>query len=187
MPMQHQHLLEALRIYGTRHPEEVEIVSRFREFVSSQPDCFRRELPCGHITGSAWIVNRAGNQVLLTHHRKLGIWVQPGGHCDGNPDVLATALREAVEESGLSPLEPLSSEIFDLDVHQIPERGAEPAHLHWDVRYALLHDGDGRYQVSPESHDLAWVPLERITDFSQDESLLRMARKWQHDQFRLAR
>jgi 8-oxo-dGTP pyrophosphatase MutT (NUDIX family) len=177
--MHRQPLLDALHVYAPRHPAEAEVVARFIAFVQAEPDCFRRELLHGHLTGSAWIVNRTGDQVLLTHHRKLGIWVQPGGHCDGDPDVLATALREAAEESGLDPLSPISTDIFDLDVHEIPQRGAEPAHLHWDVRFALRHDGDGRYEISPESHDLAWVPLDRITEFSQDESLLRMARKWE--------
>jgi 8-oxo-dGTP pyrophosphatase MutT (NUDIX family) len=176
--MDRQPLLDSLQAYALRHPAEAEIARRFIAFVASEPDCFRRELLHGHLTGSAWILNRSGDEVLLTHHRKLGIWVQPGGHCDGDPDVLATALREAFEESGLHPLTPVSSSIFDLDVHEIPQRGAEPAHLHWDVRFALRHDGPGHYQVSPESHNLAWVPLERLTDFSQDESLLRMARKW---------
>lgn len=176
-------LLQSLRAYAPLHPEESGMVERFLAFVESEPDCFHRELLHGHLTGSAWIVNRSGDEVLLTHHRKLGIWVQPGGHCDGDPDVLATALREASEESGLDPLTPVSNAIFDLDVHPIPPRGAEPAHLHWDVRFALRHDGPGHYQISPESHDLAWVPLERLSEFSRDASLHRMARKW-NEQYR---
>lgn len=176
--MHRQPLLDAIRHYALRHPDEAGIVRRFLDFIEAEPDCFRRELRHGHLTGSAWIVNRAGDHVLLTHHRKLGIWVQPGGHCDGEPDVLATSLREAREESGLDPLEPVSRHIFDLDVHEIPARGTEPAHLHWDVRFALRHDGEGIYQVSEESNDLAWAALDRLGDFSHDESLWRMARKW---------
>jgi len=177
--MHRQPLLRAIRRYAQHHSGEEEVITRFIDFIESEPDCFRRELLCGHLTGSAWILNRTGDHVLLTHHRKLDIWVQPGGHCDGNPNILETALREAREESGLDPLEPIFEEIFDLDVHPIPARGAEPAHFHWDVRFALRHDGEGHYEVSPESHDLAWVPLDRLTDFSRDESVLRMARKWE--------
>jgi 8-oxo-dGTP pyrophosphatase MutT (NUDIX family) len=91
---------------------------------------------------------------------------------------LATSWREAREESGLQPLEPVTREIFDLDVHQIPARATESAHLHWDIRFAFHHNGDGAYVISEESHDLAWAPLNDLARFSQDESLLRMARKW---------
>jgi 8-oxo-dGTP pyrophosphatase MutT (NUDIX family) len=176
--MHRRPILDALEEYARRHPDEADVTGRFLGFVAAEPDCFRRELAVGHLTGSAWILDREGRHVLLTHHRKLGIWVQPGGHCDGDPDVLATALREAREESGLHPLEPVSTAIFDLDIHPIPARGHEAAHLHYDVRFALRHAGDGAYRVSEESHDLAWAPLDRLADFSAEESLLRMARKW---------
>ena len=75
----------------------------------------------------------AGDRVLLAHHRKLGRWLQPGGHSDGDPDTLAVALREAREESGLD-VQALDDAIFDLDLHRIPARDREPAHLHFDVR-----------------------------------------------------
>ena len=92
----HRNELKArLAAYRRRWPEESETVARFEAFVDSHPDCFQRSCTIGHITGSAWIVNRAGERVLLTHHRKLGRWLQPGGHSDGDPDTLEVALREA--------------------------------------------------------------------------------------------
>ena len=145
-------------------------------FIDSHPDCFERSCQVGHITGSAWIVNRAGDRVLLTHHRKLGRWLQPGGHSDGDPDTLEVALREAREESGLD-VRALDEAIFDLDVHLIPARGHEPAHYHYDVRF-LVQAMEERFRVSEESCALAWVPADRVGVFTSDESVLRMARKW---------
>ncbi len=111
-------------------------------FIDSHPDCFERSCQVGHITGSAWIVNRAGDRVLLTHHRKLGRWLQPGGHSDGDPDTLEVALREAREESGLD-VRALDEAIFDLDVHLIPARGHEPAHL----KHPLIFSQDGEHSL----------------------------------------
>ena len=171
-------LLEQLRAYRAAHPDEHATSDRFIDFVEEHAECFERELEIGHVTGSAWIVNRAGTHVLLTHHAKLDIWVQLGGHVDGCPDVLESAAREALEESGIPDLEPVSAEIFDLDIHLIPARKTEPAHFHHDVRYAFRATASEDYVVSDESHDLAWVEIARIGDYTAEESMLRMARKW---------
>ena len=95
--------------------QEAATVARFDAFVDSHPDCFHRSCRGGHITGSAWVMDMAGERVLLAHHRKLGRWLQPGGHSDGNPDTLAVALREAREESGLN-VRALDDAIFDINV-----------------------------------------------------------------------
>ncbi len=171
-------LLRAIADYAARHPEEADVATRFLDFVRDHADCFERSLAVGHITGSAWIVDATGGRVLLTHHRKLDRWLQPGGHADGDPDVLAVAMREADEETGLDPLVPEFEGIFDLDVHPIPARREDPEHLHFDVRFALRHPGDGGFTVTEESHDLAWVPLNRLGDYTGEESIHRMARKW---------
>ncbi|MFU8878607.1 MAG: NUDIX domain-containing protein, partial [Wenzhouxiangellaceae bacterium] len=89
----------------------------------------------------------------------------------------AVALREAEEETGLV-VQPVDKAIFDLDVHPIPARGTEPRHFHFDVRFAL-RAGTLDYVVSDESHDLAWVPLKRLGDYSDEPSVLRMAHKWE--------
>ena len=165
-----------LAAYRASRPEESDTVSRFERFIDAHPDCFHRSCRVGHITGSAWVVDAAGERVLLTHHRKLGRWLQLGGHADGDPDTLAVALREAREESGL-PVRAVDEAIFDLDVHRIPARGPEPAHLHFDVRFLVLA-GHDRFRRSDESHALEWVPVDGIDALTKEESVLRMARKW---------
>ena len=165
-----------LGAYRRRWPEESETVARFEAFIDFHPDCFERSCRDGHITGSTWIVNRSGDRVVLTHHRKFGRWLQPGGHSDGDPDTLEVALREAREESGLD-VRAIEETIFDLDVHLIPARDAEPAHYHYDVRF-LVQALKDRFRVSEESLALAWVPTDRVGVFTNDESVLRMARKW---------
>ena len=174
--MHRQPLLDQLTDYQRRHPEEAETVQRFIDFVKRCPDCFERSLLEGHVTGSAWIVDMDGGRVLLTHHRKLDAWLQLGGHADGEADVLAVALKEAREESGLEDFEVLGEGIYDLDIHLIPERKGVPEHYHYDVRY-VLRASETDYVVSEESHDLRWVPLEDVAGLTTDGSMLRMVRK----------
>ena len=174
--MHRRGLRTLLAAYRTRWPGESETLRRFDSFVAAHPDCFDRSCRVGHITGSTWIVDETGERALLTHHRKLGLWLQLGGHCDGDPDTLAVALREAREESGLA-VRALERSIFDLDVHPIPARGRERAHHHFDVRFLVQAEHD-RFTVSEESHALAWVPVNGLDALTDDESVLRMARKW---------
>ena len=150
----------------------------FLRFLHSAPTVFQRTHAPGHFTGSAWLVSADGARVLLTHHRKLGRWLQLGGHADGDPDLAAVALREAEEESGLRGLRVEGDAIFDLDAHVIPARGSDPTHTHWDVRYVVHAGADERYAVSAESLALAWVPVRVLLAPPYDASLQRMARRW---------
>jgi 8-oxo-dGTP pyrophosphatase MutT (NUDIX family) len=179
---QREALLADLRTYGARHPDESATTARFIRFVEEHPDCFYRSLQIGHVTGSAWVVNPAGDHALFTHHRKLGAWLQLGGHADGDPNVRRVALREVMEESGLADLHLLSDQIFDLDIHPIPARPNEPAHLHYDVRYAIRAEGSTELRISSESLDLAWLPVTEVVERALDSSILRMARKWLQEQ-----
>jgi 8-oxo-dGTP pyrophosphatase MutT (NUDIX family) len=176
--MHRNDLLRKLADYEGAWPDESETIQQFSAFVTDHPDCFERHLSIGHVTGSAWVVNQAGTHVLLTHHKKLNKWLQLGGHVDGNADILDAALREAREESGLNKLEPVGSEIFDIDIHLIPERKQEAAHYHHDIRFVFQATGSETYIVSDESHDLAWVEIRNLRKFTDEESMLRMARKW---------
>lgn len=177
--MKRDPLMALLQDYRGRYPEERVMVDRAIAFVAAHEDCFERSLAIGHVTGSAWVVNPVGTHVLLTHHRKLNRWFQPGGHADGDPDILRVALREAEEETGLAA-EPVDRRLFDVDIHVIPARGAEPAHDHVDMRFAVRVDDARPFVVSAESHDLAWVSIGRLTDYTREESMLRMAAKWLH-------
>ena len=176
--MHRKDLLQKLAAYQIRCPKEQTTAHQLVEFVAAHTDCFERSLSVGHITGSAWVVNRAGTHVLLTHHKKLNQWFQLGGHADGDSNILRVALQEVQEESGLAAFAPVSGEIFDIDIHLIPKRKNEPAHHHHDIRFAVQATGSEDYVVSDESHNLAWVEIENLARFTTEASMLRMAEKW---------
>jgi 8-oxo-dGTP pyrophosphatase MutT (NUDIX family) len=180
-PVPRAALLALLARYLERHPGEAASVGRVRRLVAEHEDCFERTCVPGHITASAWILSADLRSVLLTHHRKLGRWLQLGGHADGDADTLAVALREAREESGMQDFRVIAEGDpalpLDVDVHAIPARGAEPAHLHHDLRYLLVAAPGQELVVSSESHALRWVERARLRELSVEPSLLRMERK----------
>lgn len=171
-------LAAALAAYRRAHPEEAGTIDLFLEFLQSSDDAFERRHMVGHFTGSAWLVSGDGSRALLMHHRKLDRWLQPGGHADGDRDLARVALREAEEETGLAGLR-VEPGILDVDRHQIPARGAEPAHWHYDVRYVVRAGASETFAINEESLDMAWREVDALAeDPDADASIRRMARKW---------
>jgi 8-oxo-dGTP pyrophosphatase MutT (NUDIX family) len=171
-------LAAALTAYAARWPQEAGTVALFEQLLADAENPFLRQRAAGHYTASCWLVDRTGCRVLLTHHRKLGLWLQLGGHADGQRELHLAALREAEEESGLNGLQ-VVDEIFDLDRHWIPEHKGVPAHWHYDVRFVVHAGEDEDYAVSEESLDLAWRTIaELAVDDAADASVRRMAGKW---------
>lgn len=146
-------------------------------FIQNNPNCFSRKLLTGHVNGSAWIVDSEMRMALLTHHTKLDKWLQLGGHSDEDPNTLNVAQREAIEESGLKKILPVLQEIFDIDVHPIPEKGDEPEHLHYDIRFIFTANSEEELVISNESKDLRWVEIDAISALNTSESLIRMVTK----------
>ncbi len=143
----------------------------------------------GHLTASALVVSPNFDKVLLMLHAKLGKWLQLGGHVDGDKDLSASALREAREESGRNEItlyrweecvlgERYSSPLpFDIDIHEIPARKAETAHLHFDLRFLCLLDDKLIPERNEESHDLRWLTLAEARELTDEPSMLRQFAK----------
>ena len=127
----------------------------------------------GFLTASCLLWSHDGARVLLHHHRKLGLWLQFGGHCDGEGDTREVALRETVEESGIAP-SALTETPVDFDIHTIPARPGEPEHVHLDVRYLAVAPQGAREALSEESLALAWLTPTEALERGVDESLRRM-------------
>ena len=174
--MKRNALLHLLNAYNPSE-QEIQFKREVIEFINNNPNCFERSLEIGHITGSAWLINKKGTHALLMHHAKLDRWVQLGGHCDGNADVLAVAIKEAQEESGIMNIMPMSSAIFDIDIHLIPENPKENAHYHYDVRFLLKVASDEEIVKNSESKELRWIAKGDQLPTSSP-SVVRMHKKW---------
>lgn len=164
--------------YRERHPGQASLVDEFEALRSEGRPAFQRARLAGHFTASAFLVSEDGRRALLLHHAKLDRWLQPGGHSDGDTDLASVALREAEEETGLRELR-VETDIFDIDRHRIPARGAEPEHWHYDVRYVVRCTGDETPRINSESRAFAWRPIVDLAgDGSLDPSIRRMAARW---------
>jgi len=146
-------------------------------FESKGPLAFTRENLDAHFTASAWILNVNTRSVLLLHHKKLNKWLQPGGHADGEMDLEKVARKEAKEETNLDNLTLYSHNIFDIDIHLIPERKGIPTHYHYDVRFAYFCPDKERTQINHESNSYKWIKTNDIKTLTNESSIIRMAQK----------
>jgi len=176
--MHRNYLLQLLDEYQPLYQEEIVAKEKIISFVKTYSDCFERSLEVGHITASAWLLNKQATHALLMHHAKLNLWVQLGGHCDGNSNVLEVAIKEAQEESGIMDIQPISSAIFDIDVHLIPANAKEKAHYHYDIRFLLQVKNDKKIIQNNESKELRWVTQDKTQLPTKQLSVERMFTKW---------
>ena len=149
-------------------------------FLDAREDACRRACVPGHITASAIVVSHAGDEVLLTLHPRLGRWVQLGGHCeDDDADILAAALREATEESGIAGLT-LDPHLAAIHVHPVTcSLGVPTRHL--DLQFIARAPADATIAISDESLDLRWWPIGELPDGVDDglANLVAVARSRQ--------
>lgn len=175
--MNRESFLEQLHQYKTDYREEQEFVPLFIDILS-YPNAYERSLLERHLTASAWVIHPDQQQVLLLHHAKLNRWLQPGGHADGDEDLLAVARKEVEEETGLKDLDMIGDVFFDLDIHTIPARKGVPEHDHYDVRFAFIARDYEQIQGNHESNGLEWVPWDQVEKLAGGEaSIVRMVEK----------
>jgi 8-oxo-dGTP pyrophosphatase MutT (NUDIX family) len=148
---------------------------RILDFIDAHPDALLRTCTEGHLTGSALVVDPASRQVLLLFHSKVQRWLQPGGHADGDAELAHVALREAEEETGIAGLRVVTPAI-DLDVHTFHHAaGAEPDHLHLDVRHLVLAPPGAQPVGNHESERVRWVATDDLPAYDVDPGTIRMA------------
>lgn len=153
-------------------PELDAVKRRFFELTALEPDALDRSATPGHLTGSALVFNHDATQTLLLLHTKLGRWLQPGGHADGEANLARVALQEATEETGIAGLEIVDPAI-DLDIHNVAPPG-QPEILHYDVRFLVFAPAEAEPIGNHESQDIRWVGFDELDDYGLDEGHRRM-------------
>ncbi|MBQ6217254.1 MAG: NUDIX hydrolase [Erysipelotrichaceae bacterium] len=164
----------ALRAYRPYNIQEEKDKETILSFLERYDDAYERSNELAHMTASAWVVNPDKTKVLMAYHRIYDSWAWLGGHCDGNKDCLAVAIREVREEAGVENVVPLSEDIFSLEVLSVDshyKRGEYvPTHLHLNVTYLLQADEKEDLHIKEdENSNVSWFGLDEAIERSNEE------------------
>jgi 8-oxo-dGTP pyrophosphatase MutT (NUDIX family) len=157
----HASAVQTLTAWQAPDPGQDTLRHAVLAFLAARPDGCLRECAPGHVTGSALVVDHTGTQTLLTLHPRVGRWLQLGGHCEPtDSDIVAAALREATEESGIDGLS-IGPTPAALHVHPVTcSLGIPTRHL--DIQFIVRAPAGAEIAVSDESLDLRWWPLDAL-------------------------
>lgn len=122
------------------------------------------------------IMNPSRTKVLLMLHKKFKRWQQFGGHCDGEIDVRAVAIREFHEESGIDTEPTIIGNIFLADVHDVPlDAKWRPPHYHFDIMYlGIIGEHVPFSRQESEVDDIRWFPIEWIDKYVEEDMVNRI-------------
>ena len=165
-------ILKELRAFCPWNEQEAADRGALLSLLEGEQAPYGREDPA-HLTASAWVVSPDRRQVLLAYHKLYDSWAWLGGHADGDRDLLATALREVREESGLEAVRPVSRDIYSLEILTVDgheKRGRYvSSHLHLNLTYLLEADPAAPLRCKPdENAQVAWFGLEEAVSASSE-------------------
>ena len=157
-------IYEQIKAYRPWNEQERQDQAVILAFLERNPDAFYRTNLLAHMTASAWVVNPQRSKTLMVYHRLYDSWSWTGGHADGEEDLLAVALREVREETGVQRLRPVTEEIYSLEVLTVDGHEKHgryvPSHLHLNVTYLLEAEEDQPLRVcEAENSGVAWFSL----------------------------
>lgn len=174
--------LKQLRGYTPCNAQEEADLSAFMYFLKHNPDVLSRQNPNGHITASAWLVNASKDKVVLIYHNLYDSWAWTGGHADGDGDLLQVAIKEAMEETGLTNIRALDNAFYSIEVLNVQghvKKGQTIApHIHYNVTYLLEADESESLRHKPdENAGVSWFALEDAVNASTEPYLQKVYRK----------
>ena len=157
-------IYQQIKAYRPWNEQERQDQAVILAFLERNPDAFYRTNLLAHMTASAWVVNPQRSKVLMVYHRLYDSWSWAGGHADGEEDLLAVALREVREETGVQRLRPVTEDIYSLEVLTVDghEKHGKyvPSHLHLNLTYLLEAEENQPLRVcEAENSGVAWFSL----------------------------
>jgi len=164
--------IEKYRPFNEQERRDKELILKF---LRENEDAFERSNATAHMTASAWIINHDATKVLMVYHKIYDSWSWTGGHADGERDMLALAIREVQEETGVKHVKPVTEDIYSLEILTVDgheKRGEYVAsHLHMNVSYLLMADEhDTLHICEDENSGVAW--------FTPEEALKASTEPW---------
>ncbi len=175
-------ILEDIRAFVPGCEQEQRDREAILEFLAVHEDAFLRTNLTAHMTASAWVLSRDRRRVVMVYHNLYRSWSWTGGHADGDRDLLAVAMREVTEETGLRRLTPVTEGIFSLECLTVDgheKRGQYvPSHIHMNVTYLLAAEDDALREKPDENSGVAWfTPEEALAASTEPWMVQRVYRK----------
>ncbi|MCR3905580.1 MAG: NUDIX hydrolase [Tenericutes bacterium] len=145
-------------------------------FIDKNDDALYRTNLAGHITSSAFVVNKKMTKILFAYHHIYDSWAWVGGHNDGNPNLLEVAIKEAKEETGVKNIKPYNEDIFTIDViyvkNHIKNGIYVPDHLHLNATFLLIADeNDPLFINHAENSGVKWFSIDEVIDHINEERM----------------
>lgn len=166
-------ICRAIENYFPYNEQEAKDKERILAFIRENGNAFRRENATAHMTASSWIVNPKRDKVLMVYHKIYDSWSWTGGHADGDENLLNVAVREAMEETGLKKVRPVSEDIYSVEILTVDghvKKGEYvSSHLHMNVTYLLEADEDEELTVcEDENSGVRWFELDEALKASTE-------------------
>lgn len=168
-------IYDQIRTYVPFNEQEAEDQKELLKWLDSGLDIWSRECRAGHMTASAWIVSPDRKKVLMAYHKLYDSWSWLGGHADGEHDLTRVALKEVMEESGLSDCRLVSDEIYSLEILTVDgheKKGVYvPSHLHLNVTYLIEADPSLPIRPKPDEN-------KAVRWFERDDAVSASSEPW---------
>ncbi|MDO4478395.1 MAG: NUDIX hydrolase [Lachnospiraceae bacterium] len=166
-------LIEKVVAFVPYNEQEAADRQEMIHFLLNEPTSFSRDNTRAHMTVSAWVVNRDRSRVLMAYHKIYDSWAWLGGHADGCEDLPRVAIKEAMEESGLTEVSLVSEDILSLEILPVAghvKKGAYvSSHLHMNVTFLLEADDEAPLRVCEDENEAVdWIPNELIPEKSTE-------------------
>ena len=167
---------KVLERYEPMNEQEMMDKKLMIDFIEHHDNYLDRSNLYGHFTASSFVVNKALTKIVFGYHHIYQSWSWIGGHADGNDDLLAVALKETSEETGLHHLKLLSPDIFSIDViyvHNHQKYGQYvPDHLHLNVAYVIIADEDEPLEHNHLEHaGVRWFDLDEVMSYISENRM----------------
>lgn len=172
-------LIKKYNPYNEQEKKDKEIILYC---INAFDDILNRNNEVVHITSSAFVVNKTKSKVLVVHHNIYNSWSWTGGHADGEEDLLAVALKELKEETGVKNVWPITPQIFSLDilpvVGHIKKEKYVSAHLHLSIAFLIEADEHEALSVKEdENSGVKWIPIEEMVIYSNEPHMQKVYKK----------
>ncbi|MFA6378137.1 MAG: NUDIX hydrolase [Acholeplasmataceae bacterium] len=173
---------DAFKSYQPINEQELMDQKLIIDFIDRNPDALDRTNLCAHVTSSAFVVNQDMTKILFAYHKIYDSWAWVGGHADGNPDLLEVAIKEAIEETGVSKVDVFSKDIFTLDVIQVTNHIKHgkyvPDHLHLNASFLLIADENDELSINhAENTGVKWFDIDDIFNHVSEKRMLSVYQK----------